>query len=91
VACLAAGVLYRLFPLAAGETALTRFFVTEDGYLMLTVARNLAIGYGLTVSDGTIATNGFQPLATFLFALPYWATGGDKVASLLGVCISSRR
>lgn len=89
MACLAAGVLYRLFPIVAGETALTRFFVTEDGYLMLTVARNLAIGNGLTVSDGTIATNGFQPLATFLFALPYWATGGDKVTSLVGVHLLS--
>jgi hypothetical protein len=89
MACLAAGVLYRLFPIVAGETALTRFFVTEDGYLMLTVARNLAIGNGLTVSDGTIATNGFQPLATFLFALPYWATDGDKLTSLVGVHLLS--
>jgi hypothetical protein len=39
----------------------------------------------MTVSDGTISTNGVQPLATFLFTLPYLATGGDKVTSLIGI------
>jgi hypothetical protein len=82
---LAAGLLYRLAPLVLGPDALARFFVTEDGYLMLTVARNLAIGNGLSVAAGEIATNGVQPLATLLYALPYLATGGDKVASLAGV------
>jgi hypothetical protein len=77
--------LYRLAPIALGEDAMARFFITEDGYLMLTIARNLAIGAGMSVSDGTIATNGVQPLATFLFALPYLAAGGDKAASLVGV------
>lgn len=81
----ALGTLYRLAPIALGEEALARFFITEDGYLMLTIARNLALGQGLSVSDGTIATNGVQPLATFLYALPYFVTGGDKVASLIGV------
>jgi hypothetical protein len=64
---------------------LAQFFVTEDGYLMLTVARNFAIGLGLSVSEGTIPTNGVQPLATFLYAIPYALTGGDKVTSLIGV------
>lgn len=79
------GTLYRLFPIVAGQPALSHFFLTEDGYLMLTVARSLAIGLGMTVSDGTIHTNGVQPLATFLFALPYLATGGAKVTSLIGI------
>ena len=85
--CFAFGLLYRLFPLVAGPDAMARFFITEDGYLMLTVARNLAIGNGLSVSDGTIATNGVQPLATLLYAVPYLATGGAKVASLAGVIL----
>jgi hypothetical protein len=85
LAALAAGLLYRLWPVAAGGEALARFFVTEDGYLMLTVARNLAIGNGLSVAAGEIRTNGVQPLATFLFALPYLATGGEKLSSLAGV------
>lgn len=86
-AVLAFALLYRLAPLVLGPDALAQFFVTEDGYLMLTVARNLGTGHGLSVSDGTIATNGVQPLATFLYAIPYWLTGGDKVASLVGVIL----
>lgn len=73
---------FRLWPIAAGMPTLAQFFVTEDGYLMLTVARNLAMGLGLSVSDGTIATNGVQPLATLIYAVPYAITGGDKVTSL---------
>lgn len=76
------GVLFRLFPLLAGDKAVRQFFITEDSYLMLTVARNLAIGNGLSVSDGTIATNGVQPLTTLIYALPYAFNGGDKTASL---------
>ncbi|NGQ92218.1 hypothetical protein G5V65_15075 [Rhodobacter sp. HX-7-19] len=79
------GLVYRLFPIVAGQPYLSQFFMTEDGYLMLTVARNMAIGLGMSVSDGTIPTNGVQPLATFLFAVPYWLTGGDKVQSLVGI------
>ncbi|MEM9435422.1 MAG: hypothetical protein AAGA15_00155 [Pseudomonadota bacterium] len=77
--------LYRLIPLALGMPALAERFLTEDGYLMLTVARNMGIGLGMSVSDGTIATNGVQPLIACLFAVPYWATGGDKVTSLYAV------
>ncbi len=80
-----AAIAYRLWPVAAGMPALAQFFVTEDGYLMLTVARNFAIGLGLSVSEGTIPTNGVQPLATFLYSIPYALTGGDKVAGLFGV------
>lgn len=89
-ACLAAlifGVFYRMIPIVGSERTLASFFLTEDGYLMLTVSRNMAIGNGITVSDGTIWTNGFQPLATFLFAVPYLLTGGSKMASLIGVTL----
>lgn len=79
------GVIYRLWPIVAGMPDLWTFFITEDGYLMLTVARNMALGAGMTVSDGTIPTNGVQPMATFLFTVPYLATGGDKVTSLIGI------
>lgn len=79
------GLAFRLFPIVTGQPALSQFFMTEDGYLLLTVARNMAIGLGMSVSDGTIVTNGVQPLVTFLFTLPYLLTGGDKVASLIGV------
>ncbi len=85
IALIAIGLAYRLWPVLAGMPALANFFVTEDGYLMLTVARNMAIGNGMSVSDGTIPTNGVQPLIAFLFTLPYVATGGDKITSLIGV------
>lgn len=85
LAVIAGAFLYRLFPIVTGQPQLAQFFVTEDGYLMLTVARNMAIGLGMSVSDGTVPTNGVQPLATFLFTLPYLATGGDKVTSLIGI------
>ena len=76
-------LLWRLYPVAAGMPALAELFVTEDGYLMLTVARNLALGLGLSVSEGTIPTNGVQPLATLLYALPFRATGGERVEALV--------
>lgn len=85
VAAFVFGLVYRLHPLVMDNARIARFFVTEDGYLMLTVARNFAIGQGLSVSGGEIATNGVQPLATFLFALPYWLTGGDKFLGIAGV------
>lgn len=77
--------LYRLYPLVLGTPPLAQAFMTEDGYLMQTIARNMAIGLGMSVSDGTIPSNGVQPLATFLFSVPYLLTGGDKVAGLWGV------
>lgn len=80
-----AATAYRLFPIVLGQPWLSEFFITEDGYLMLTVARNLGIGLGMSVSDGTIPTNGVQPLATLVFAIPYYVTGGDKLAGLIGV------
>lgn len=80
-----AATVYRLFPIVLGQPWLSEFFITEDGYLMLTIARNMALGLGMSVSEGTIPTNGVQPMATFIFAVPYWMTGGDKVTSLIGV------
>jgi hypothetical protein len=79
------GLVFRLLPLVLGMPALAELFMTEDGYLMLTVARNMAIGLGMSVSEGTIATNGVQPMATFLFTIPYLVTDGDKVTSLIGI------
>ncbi len=85
VLLLIAGTIYRLLPVMLGQPALAEMFLTEDGYLMLTVARSIALGEGMAVADGTMPTNGVQPLATYLFALPYAVTGGDKVSSLVGV------
>jgi hypothetical protein len=78
-------LLFRLLPIALGMPAPAELFMTEDGYLMLRVARNMAIGLGMSVSEGTIATNDVQPMATFLFTIPYPITGGDKATSLIGI------
>ncbi len=56
--------------------------LTEDGFYSLTVARNLAMGNGLTI-DGSMLTNGFQPLYTIAVAAPvYFFNGGDRIESL---------
>lgn len=45
--------------------------IAEDGWYALTVARNVANGHGITI-DGTVWTNGFQPLFTALQVLCFW-------------------
>jgi len=51
--------------------ALLAMPIAEDGWYALTVARNVANGQGITI-DGTVWTNGFQPLFTALQALCFW-------------------
>jgi hypothetical protein len=46
--------------------------VGEDGYYMLTVAWNIACGYGIAIRPGELTT-GIQPLATFIYSLLAWA------------------
>jgi hypothetical protein len=66
----------RLSPLFDPAGRLFWQFMSEDGYLMQTVARNMAIGLGMSTADGTMPTNGVQPLATFLFAALHALAGG---------------
>ena len=75
------GFVVRLLPLVQGRDLLVRQ-PTEDGYLMLTVARNMAIGLGMTTAAGTIPTNGVQPLATGIYAVGFVFAGGDKTAGV---------
>lgn len=86
------GTLARLLPLFDLKGRAMRQFASEDGYLMLTIARNLAMGNGLSIEDGTTVTNGTQPLMTFVYAGLMRLVGGDKVwgvvlAQLLGIAI----
>ena len=76
------GLVVRIGPLLDWDTRILYHYPTEDGYLMLTIARNLAIGNGFSVADGTIPTNGTQPLTTLIWALGFWMTGGDKTAGV---------
>lgn len=75
---MAIGVATRVAPLFDLHGRNLRQFPTEDGYLMLTIARNLALGRGMSIADGTIPTNGTQPLMSFLYAAGFWLVGGDK-------------
>ena len=81
---IAIGLLSRLAPLTEPHGRLLRQFLAEDGYLMQTISRNIALGHGLSVSDGTIQTNGTQPLATFVFSFFYLVAHGDKIDGIFG-------
>jgi len=81
-ALMVVGLVSRLLPLTEPHGRLLRQFMTEDGYLMQGIARNIALGHGLTVSDGTIQTNGTQPLAAFLFAALHYLAGADKILGI---------
>ena len=79
------GALFRLAPLASEQRTVAA--ISEDGYLMLTVARNVASGRSLTIADGTIATNGVQPLVTFVWAALHWLQGSERLPSLRAVIV----
>lgn len=82
---LAIGLSTRLLPFLGVGGPLRWLFPTEDGYLMLTAARNLALGHGLSTAAGLIPTNGVQPLFAGLEALVFLLTGGGREAGLIGV------
>src|SRR5262244_1098095 len=74
----ALGALSRVAPLFDAGGRLFRQFPSEDGYLMLTIARNIALGKGMSVSDGLQPTNGTQPLTTLLWAAAFRVTDGAR-------------
>lgn len=79
------GIGIRIAPQLMGAERFLQHYPSEDGYLMLTIARNLALGLGMSTADGTLPTNGTQPLTTFVWAAGFWLVDGDKV---LGVAIA---
>jgi hypothetical protein len=88
------GVVARLFPFFNLDGRLFWQYITEDGYLMQTVARNMAIGLGMSTAEGTIPTNGVQPLAAFLYAALHFIAGGSKkggieLVTLFSVLVSA--
>ncbi len=83
VVLFAVGFFARLLPLFDQDGRMLQMYPTEDGYLMLTIARNLAIGKGFSVADGTIPTNGSQPLVTLIWSLCFLIAGGDKAIGVL--------
>ena len=77
------GFAARVAPMADAGGRLVRQFPTEDGYLMLTMSRNIALGNGMSIAEGTIATNGTQPLATYLYSIGFWLFGADREAGVV--------
>jgi hypothetical protein len=73
------GLLTRLSGLLTSDDRLLQHWPTEDGYLMLQVARNMAEGLGMSTAAGTLPTNGVQPLATILGSGVFWLVDGDRV------------
>ena len=87
-ALIAIGAAARLAPLFDQNGRLLAQFPTEAAYLGLTAARNLALGHGLNVSDGTVPASGVQPLATFLWSACFWIVGGAKKTGVLLVLVA---
>jgi hypothetical protein len=92
-AFLAIGTVARALPLFDLDGRALRQFPSEDGYLMLTIARNLAIGNGPSIEAGTTLTNGTQPFMTGVYAGLFWLVGGDKpwgvvLVQVLGITIA---
>ncbi len=84
-----AGFVERLLPLFDMKNRLFWLHMSEDGYLMQTVARNMALGLGMSTADGTIPTNGVQPLATFAYAGMHALAGGSKQLGIVYVTVFS--
>lgn len=86
---LATGLIARLSPLFDVTGRLYWQFMSEDGYLMQTIARNMAIGLGMSTAHGTMPTNGVQPLATFFYAGLHALAGGAKLPAIAYVTVFS--
>lgn len=83
VALFVCGLVARIAPLFNEGGRLLQQYPTEDGYLMLTIARNIALGNGMSTADGTIATNGTQPLVNLFWAIGFWLFDGHKTAGVM--------
>jgi hypothetical protein len=81
------GTLARLMPLFDRDGRLLRQFPTEDGYLMLTIARNAALGLGFSTGAGTLPTNGTQPFATGVYSLIFRMVDADRSAGVLLILV----
>ena len=79
---LVTGLAARLSPFLDVDGRLYWLLLSEDGYLMQTIARNMAVGLGMSTAHGTMPTNGVQPLATFLYAGLHALAGGSKLLAI---------
>ncbi len=86
--CFAVGLAFRLavIPPGGGDT-LENHYPIEDGYLTLTIAREMAIGHGMSTGEGRFPTNGTQPLFTGLASVVFFLVSGDKTRGVIGVLV----
>jgi hypothetical protein len=75
------GLLWRLWFSWRDFRLLVTFPLVDDSFYALNIARNIALGNGMT-HDGVNITNGFQPLFVFLSVPVYFLTQGDKLLSI---------
>ncbi|MGH9411521.1 MAG: hypothetical protein ACRD1V_18965 [Vicinamibacterales bacterium] len=73
---------------SAPASRLLGYPLIEDGFYSLSIARQIGLGHGITI-DGTMWTNGFQPLWVFLLAPVYLLTGGSRLMALRAVLVCS--
>ncbi|HSC87799.1 MAG TPA: hypothetical protein VLC09_11035 [Polyangiaceae bacterium] len=76
------GLSTRLACFLDQDGRLFKQFPTEDGYLMLTIARNLGLGRGMSTAEGWIPTNGTQPLFNFIEAIGFYLFDGSRRAGV---------
>lgn len=74
VVCILAGVLAHVAYITRTEEMLADRPFRDDAFYALTVSRNIALGNGISVSDGEIPTNGIQPFFVVLCSLIYEIT-----------------
>jgi hypothetical protein len=83
VLLVAIGTASRAAPLLDQGGRMLKQWPTEDGYLMLTIARNMALGHGMSTADGTLPTNGTQPGFNFVEAAIFALTHGERRSGVL--------
>jgi hypothetical protein len=77
------GTVSRVAPLFDQGGRMLKQWPTEDGYLMLTIARNMSLGLGMSTANGTLPTNGTRPGFNFVEAALFALVHGDKRSGVL--------
>ncbi len=88
IAAIAAiGCLYLCVAIFAPLTAIDAYYLPDDTYYTLSIARNIAAGLGPS-TDGIIQTTGFQPLIALILQPVFWL-GADADSALRAAIIIS--
>ncbi|MDA9207271.1 hypothetical protein N9O61_00135 [Octadecabacter sp.] len=89
IAAIAAiGGLYLCVALCAPLAAIDAYYLPDDTYYTLSIARNIAAGLGPS-ADGIIQTTGFQPLIALILQPVFWLGADADSALRAAIVISS--